>query len=155
MNDRAYSLGLTDTHFVNATGLDQPNGRSGNVGSAKDVARLMAYTWKHAPLALDATTALTTAYTSEDGFIHTAENTNEYVYHTPGLLGSKTGYTKLAGGNLSVIYNSGLSHPVVVVVLGSTREGRFKDVDTLVDATYDYIASGWYSYETAGSTPRG
>ena len=71
----------------------------------------------------------------------------------PGLLGGKTGYTNLAGGNLAVIYDAGLNHPIVVVVLGSTLEGRFGDVETLVDATYGYIENGWYEYEfMSGST---
>jgi D-alanyl-D-alanine carboxypeptidase len=86
---------------------------------------------------------------SEDGFIHTAENTNKQVYSFPGLLGSKTGYTDYAGGNLAVVFDAGLNHPIAVVVLGSSLDGRFTDVRKLVDATAEYMTSGWYAYEAA------
>jgi D-alanyl-D-alanine carboxypeptidase len=48
---------------------------------------------------------------------------------------SKTGYTDLAGGNLAVVFDAGIGHPVAVVVLGSTKEERFTDVQRLVRAT--------------------
>ena len=40
----------------------------------------------------------------------------------------------LAGGNLVVAFDRGLNEPVVVVVLGSTQEGRFSDVVALARA---------------------
>jgi hypothetical protein len=45
----------------------------------------------------------------------------------------------MAGGNLTVAFDAGLAHPVIVTVLGSTQEGRFEDVKNLVDATLDYL----------------
>ena len=44
----------------------------------------------------------------------------------------KTGLTDLAGGNLAVVFDVGLAHPVVAVVLGSTEYGRFEDMQKLV-----------------------
>jgi D-alanyl-D-alanine carboxypeptidase (penicillin-binding protein 5/6) len=155
MNLRAHELGLKNTSFVNPTGLDEPGGAPGAVGTAEDMAMLLAHAWREVPDALAHTDRTAYSFTSADGVTHYAENTNEYVERIPGLIGSKTGFTDLAGGNLAVMYNAGLDHPIVVVVLGSTREGRFEDVQTLVDATYDYVESGWYLYETAGSTEKG
>ena len=40
----------------------------------------------------------------------------------------------MAGGNLGVIVDISVGHPVVIVVLGSTREGRFKDMSILYKA---------------------
>lgn len=154
MNTRAQELELTDTFFRNPTGLDEGYTRGGADGSARDVARLVGYIWEHAPHVLDYTTVQTAQFASADGFTHRATNTNEYVYDIPGLLGSKTGYTDLAGGNLAIVFDAGLNHPIAVVVLGSTTEGRFSDVQELVDATYQYMESGWYDYEVAGTTPR-
>ena len=51
-----------------------------------------------------------------------------------GVLASKTGYTTLAGGNLVVAFDAGLNHPVIVAVLGSSYNGRFSDVTTLIEA---------------------
>jgi D-alanyl-D-alanine carboxypeptidase len=151
MNDRAKDIGLENTLYMNATGLDVPSG--GGLGTADDVSKLLTYIWKNNPEAIRYTNEYQRNFISEDGLAHFAENTNENVYKIPGLLGGKTGYTDLAGGNLAVIYDAGLNHPIVVVVLGSTREGRFSDVKTLVDATYEYTSSGWAEYEKiAGST---
>ncbi|MBI3020309.1 MAG: hypothetical protein HYY60_03235, partial [Parcubacteria group bacterium] len=47
--------------------------------------------------------------------------------------------TDLAGGNLAIIFEAGPMYPVVVVVLGSSVEGRFDDVEKLVWASLDYI----------------
>jgi D-alanyl-D-alanine carboxypeptidase (penicillin-binding protein 5/6) len=141
--------------FNNPTGLDEPNGDMGGVGTAKDVAELMTYIWQHDPVVLAHTDELDRTFTSTSGYVHDAENTNELVATIPGLIGSKTGYTDMAGGNLAVLYNAGLDHPIVVVVLGSSKEGRFTDVNALVDATYKYVESGWYNFEVAGSTSKG
>jgi serine-type D-Ala-D-Ala carboxypeptidase (penicillin-binding protein 5/6) len=151
MNFRAKEIGLEDTHFMNATGLDVPGG--GGVGTAEDVSKLLTYIWENQPAAISHTNEYQKTFISEDGFLHPAENTNDIVYEIPGLMGGKTGFTDLAGGNLAVIYDAGLNHPIVVVVLGSTLEGRFSDVKTLVDATYEYHTSGWADYHrVAGST---
>jgi len=117
------------------------------------MSKLMSYIWKNEPEAISQTNKHELEFVSEDGFLHVAENTNEDVNNISGLIGSKTGYTDLAGGNLAIIYDAGLNHPIVVVVLGSTLGGRFEDVESLVEATYLYVESGWYEYDTiAGST---
>lgn len=153
MNFRADELGLKDTTYTNPTGLD--NTRYGGYGTAKDMSLLLTYVWEHEPDTIRYTNEAKRTFVSLDSFEHVAENTNEYVYTTPGLLGGKTGYTDEAGGNLAVIFDAGLNHPITVVVLGSTIEGRFTDVQALVDATYEYVTSGWYEYEmnTGGTTP--
>jgi D-alanyl-D-alanine carboxypeptidase (penicillin-binding protein 5/6) len=147
MNQKAHDLGLVDTTFTNPTGLDDVGGMYGGEGTALDMAKLTAYAWKNFPDTLADSAELHRTFTSEDGFVHEAKNTNKQVYSYPGLLGSKTGYTDYAGGNLAVVYDAGLDHPIVIVVLGSTLEGRFSDVKTLIDATAEYMESGWFAYE--------
>ncbi len=153
MNLRAKEIGLNNTKYSNATGLDDY--ATGGLGSAKDVSKLLTYIWKNEPSAISKTVEYEYKFVSGDGFEHVAENTNKFVNNIPGLLGSKTGYTDSAGGNLAIIYDAGMNHPIVVVVLGSTVDGRFEDVQALVDATYDYVESGWFDYEmVAGSTKK-
>jgi D-alanyl-D-alanine carboxypeptidase len=154
MNFRADELGLDDTRFTNPTGLDDSS--PGGLGTAEDTAKLLTYIWEAQPEVLSYTNEQERVFVSLDDFVHVAENTNERVYNIPGLLGGKTGYTDKAGGNLAVIYDAGFDHPITIVVLASTREGRFDDVEKLIDATYGYINSGWYEYETeiGGSTPQ-
>jgi D-alanyl-D-alanine carboxypeptidase (penicillin-binding protein 5/6) len=131
----ASSLDLSQTHATNASGLDINTTVSGGYGSAKDIARLAGALIKQAPLIADATTLPSIRITSLDGKVHSFANTDIDVTHYPGLLLSKTGYTDLAGGNLVIVYDAAINHPVAIVVLGSTENGRFTDVSELMAAT--------------------
>lgn len=135
MNVRAQEIGLSETRFLNPTGLDISKTEAGAYGSARDIAFLMEHILENEPGILALTTDSTARLWSEEGDYVDAENTNFYIDEIPGLLGSKTGYTDLAGGNLTIAYDAGLSRPIVVVVLGSTQFDRFTDVMELVDAT--------------------
>jgi len=134
MNVRAEEIGLLQTHFTNPTGLDASVEESGAYGSARDMAFLMEYLIKKRPEVIESTRNTTASLTaSSAGSTISADNTNEIVSKIPGLIGSKTGYTELAGGNLVIAFDAGVNHPVIVSVLGSSREGRFKDVLKLVE----------------------
>jgi len=58
----------------------------------------------------------------------------------PRLLLSKTGYTDLAGGNLALVFDAGIMHPIAVIVLGSSKSARFTDGTALVAATLAHFA---------------
>tara|TARA_B100000745_G_C20147371_1_gene393475 strand:- start:1497 stop:2570 length:1074 start_codon:yes stop_codon:yes gene_type:complete len=133
MNIRAQELGLYNTSFKNPTGLDISQTESGAEGSAKDMAFLMEHIVTQKPDILTYTTQNDARVYSADGTYHDTQNTNYYINQIPGLIGSKTGYTDLAGGNLVVAFDAGLNRPIVVAVLGSTRNERFTDVITLVE----------------------
>lgn len=134
MNIRAQELGLSQTYFRNPTGLDVTEQAAGAYGSARDMAILLQHIVREYPAILEATQTRVSTLQTESGFTHTAHNTNPYVDQIPGLIGSKTGYTELAGGNLVVAFEAGVNRPVIVVVLGSTQSGRFSDVQTLAEA---------------------
>jgi len=136
MNELARSLGLSQTYFLNVSGLDLSSTQAGAYGSAHDMAKLFAYA-ASAQSELFARTAregvlLTTA--NGDGEM-SASNTNEAQGAIAGLIMGKTGLTDLAGGNLAIVFDVGLSHPVVAVVLGSSESGRFSDMRKLVETT--------------------
>lgn len=133
MNIRAEELGLANTHFKNATGLDLSPTEAGAYGTARDMALLMEYIIAHYPDVVALTKIDLTTINNEEGEYHVVKNTNEVVENIPGLIASKTGYTELAGGNLVVAFNAGLNRPIIVSVLGSTRNERFNDVLTLVE----------------------
>lgn len=135
MNIRAKELGLTQTYFRNPTGLDISETESGAYGSARDVTFLFEHILTEYPGILVATTEQSATIANNNGETHQAENTNPIVDRIPGLIGSKTGYTDLAGGNLAIAFDVAFNRPIIVVVLGSTRSGRFDDVLTLVDRT--------------------
>ncbi len=140
MNARAQELGLNDLRFSNPTGLDE-GATPGGKGSALSVAKLFSYIIKSKPEILTATREALVREKSLDDFDHTILNTNKIVNAIPGLLGSKTGYTDLAGGNLAIVANLGLNRPIAIVVLGSSEEGRFTDTKKLIGATLNYYSN--------------
>ena len=134
------SAGLLQTTAQNATGLDVNTSLSGGYGSAQDIATLAGEILTVAPEVAQATTHERVSATSLQGVAHSLPNTNQSLGPIPSPLLSKTGFTDLAGGNLVVVFDVGIGHPVAVVVLGSTKEGRFSDVRKLVDTTLTYFA---------------
>lgn len=140
MNLRAEELGLTKTYFENSTGLDLSPSKAGAYGSARDVALLMDYIVSNVTDAVALTKIDITNINNSRGQYHIAKNTNEVVKDIDGLIASKTGYTELAGGNLVIAFNAGLNRPIVVVVLGSSQEGRFVDTLSLIQKTRTYLA---------------
>ena len=132
MNKDAKSLGLGST-FTDPAGRDEGS-QIGGVGTVLDAAKLFAVARKNIPELLDATTKKRSTVIAGGERLSGIPNTNQEVEGLPGAEASKTGYTDMAGGNLGIIVDITIGHPVVLVVLGSTREGRFKDIDTLYTA---------------------
>lgn len=136
----ASALDLSQTYAVNGSGLDVNSEISGGYGSAYDLARLAGALVKTAPQVALATTRSSASATSEGGTSYTVKNTDPVVGTVPGLLLSKTGYTDLAGGNLALVFDAGIGHPIAVIVLGSSKNDRFTDGTTLVAATFAHFA---------------
>ncbi len=139
MNIKAEELGLATLKFYNPTGLDLSASRSGGYGSAAETSRLVEYITLNYPEILIPTIAPQTTLYNRAGYTHTADNTNDLVTDIPNLLGSKTGYTDLAGGNLTIVFDAGLNRYIVITVLGSTRDARFTDVAKLITATQNAL----------------
>ena len=99
MNDKAYRLGLTGTHFVNPNGLDSP----GHYSTARDLATLSAYAMQNPIFAQTVSTK--TVRVGE----RSLQNHNKLLWRVEGADGVKTGYTKAAGR---------------ILVSSATREGR-------------------------------
>ncbi|MCI0542186.1 hypothetical protein L0Y69_00305 [bacterium] len=139
MNSRAQDLGLRTFIFHNPTGLDIDDAKSGGYGSAKDVSSLFAYILGTNPEILAGTVLPRDSFTRRDGTQENAWNTNPLVASIPGLLASKTGYTDIAGGNLALAMNIGPLRPIIIVILGSTKDGRFSDAQKLIAASVKAI----------------
>ena len=133
MNAAAAAMGLTKTHFFNATGLDISTTASGAYGSAYDVARLAAIFYKDHPDFFELTTRPDVSI-SQNGKELKAGATATPLQGIPGFVAAKTGYTDLAGGNLVAVFDLEPGLTVIAAVLGSTHEGRFSDVATLITA---------------------
>lgn len=141
MNTKAVSLGLTRTSFTNVTGLDVNNEQyAANFGSARDIAVLFWYALTHTPEVFDTTRYARESFISYDQK-HSVDNTNEIIDSIPWVTGSKTGFTDVAGGNLVVSFDVGIGRPIVVVVMGSSKEGRFHDMQIIIDAVFKHITA--------------
>ena len=138
MNKKVEKLGMSQSFFLNETGLDISETVSGGYGSAKDVAILIENILREYPNLLDIS-SYKQAEVSSNLLTHQVINTNPSVENLPSVIVSKTGYTDLAGGNLVVVFDVGIDHKIVVSVLGSTKEERFSDVEKLVWATLEKI----------------
>ena len=136
----AAALGLSQTYAVNGSGLDISTAISGGYGSAYDLARLAGALAAEAPTIAFATTQDSARAVSENGVSFTVKNTDPMVTTIPRLLLSKTGYTDLAGGNLALVFDSGIRHPIAIVVLGSSKTNRFTDGTALIAATLAHFA---------------
>ncbi len=138
MNDLAQTLGLTQTYYLDPTGLDVSDTMASAYGSALDVAHLIAYMVKAYPDLLSATSERSIEVSDASGTTYTVLNTDKAT-DIPGLIGGKTGYTDLAGGNLAIVFDADIGHPVIVVALHSTKEGRFEDVRALTEYAHTLI----------------
>lgn len=141
MNNLVQTLGLTNTYFLNVSGLDESTTQSGAYGSARDVAKLFAYAASTSPQTFAATTQPSVTVYSTSGTGATGSNTDTALDSISGIMMGKTGYTDLAGGNLAVVFGTG-GHTIVAVVLGSTVDGRFSDMEQLVPAAQTAVAGG-------------
>ncbi len=134
------ALNLSQTYAVNGSGLDVNATISGSYGSARDVARLAGAIVEKAPAIARATALGSAQAVSAGGTSFSVKNTAPIVGSIQRLLLSKTGYTDLAGGNLALVFDVGIRHPIAVVVLGSSFKSRFTDGTALVAATLAHFA---------------
>ncbi len=131
MNKAAQDENLAQTYFLNPTGLDVSSSTAGAYGSALDIAHIAEDLLHEYPSIFEATTKapITQGDSGKD-----VPSTLEPLWSMPGLIAAKTGFTDLAGGNLVAVVDMGLGEPVIAVVLGSSRDGRFTDMRTLIKA---------------------
>jgi len=127
MNARAAALGMTDTHFVNPIGLDDP----AHYASAADLAKASAELIRRFPdvAAMAATPSLTLPATATH-HAFALYNLNDLVRKYPGATGLKTGWTGHAGGCLIATAARNGRH-LMVVLLASARP--FDEAAALLD----------------------
>lgn len=129
MNQKAEELQMTDSHFSNVSGVEQPD----HYVTARDLAILTKEAMKN-ELFREIVATDTTTITSVDGNIsHRLENTNELLGEIDGVMGVKTGWTLLAGECL-VTYVERENHQIITVLLNS--QDRFGESAKLIDWIY-------------------
>ncbi|MDO8488463.1 MAG: D-alanyl-D-alanine carboxypeptidase family protein [bacterium] len=123
MNAKAQEIHLSNTHFVNPSGVDE----QGHYSTAADLARLADVALRHPVFAKIVATENAVVAT------HVLTNVNQLLGKIPGVIGIKTGYTEGAKQALVTLVKRD-DHPVILVVLGS--DDRFADSAALIDWVY-------------------
>ena len=138
MNKKAQELGMSNTVFKNACGLDE----AGHLSSARDVATMSRAMLENHPQIKDYTTIwMDTLRNGETQLL----NTNKLLKRYQGVYGLKTGTTSGAGVCISAAAErDGLR--LIAVVLGAASSGERFDAAT---ALLDY---GFANFEMAGCT---
>jgi D-alanyl-D-alanine endopeptidase (penicillin-binding protein 7) len=114
MNAKAQQLGMTQTRFVDSSGLN-----NGNVSTANDLVRLVNETHKHELIQTMTTTPSFRVTDRNTGRQIAFRNTNRLVHrHSWDIALSKTGYTA-AAGNCLIMQTTIAERPLTIVLLNS------------------------------------
>lgn len=133
MNERANELGMTNTRFVNCTGLDAEE----HLTTAYDVAVMSSALIKHDLIKDYSTVWMDTLRDGKSELV----NTNKLVRFYEGTTGLKTGTTSTAKYCLSATAERNGLELVAVVMAGDSSNDRFGGAKKLLDygfANYNY-----------------
>jgi D-alanyl-D-alanine carboxypeptidase (penicillin-binding protein 5/6) len=132
MNQRAQELGMNNSHFENACGLEA----EGHLMSAADIGILSRELLLNHPEVTDYTTIWMDTIThktkrgeSEFGLA----NTNKFLKKYEGANGLKTGYTSAAGFSMSATATRNGTTLIAVVMGSETKDMRYEDAAKLLD----------------------
>ena len=125
MNARAAELGMTNTKFMNATGLDA----EGHASSAHDVAIMSCELIRHDLIKNYSTIWMDTLRDGESELV----NTNKLVRFYEGTTGLKTGTTSGAGYCLAATAQRNGLELAAVIMSGDSSQDRFEGAKKLLD----------------------
>ncbi len=141
MNDLVSKLGMSSTHFNDASGIS-----SRNVSSPSDLLKLVQYLYKNHPEILSLTRIPEKATVTGEEY-RMWRNNNQFVQlHQKDYIGGKSGYTPEAGGTLVALFALPIAgdelRPMAVVLLGTkTSKGIKYEV---AEEIIDYITENVY-----------
>ena len=142
MNRHARELGMTDTHFVNCTGLDDDPEAASHRTSAHDIALMSReLLGQHPDIKKFTTIWMDTVRNGAFGL----SNTNKMVRFYDGCTGLKTGFTSSAGYCLSASAQRNGMELIAVIMGSKTSAERFAAAKGMLD--YGFANYGLYTPE--------
>ncbi len=141
MNQKAASLGCTNTHFVNPNGLNDSN----HYTTARDMALIAKAAFENQTLSqiastvsydFPATASVPTVRKLTMG--HKMVNPANGEYYQ-GIVGGKTGYTSLAGNTLVTCAERDGKRLIAVVL--KSKQTHYTDTKALLDYGFAYLAA--------------
>jgi len=142
MNAKAEALGMTDTHFVNCTGLDDGENAKDHKTSAHDIAIMSRELLVSHPAIKRFTTIWMDSI--RDGAFGLS-NTNKLVRFYKGATGLKTGFTHGAGYCLSASAERDGMELIAVVMGADSSQERFDACRGMLD--YGFASYGLFRPE--------
>ena len=136
MNSRAEQLGMTDTHFVNCTGLDDEPEAAEHLTTAYDIALMSRELLGHEAIKKYTTIWMDTVRDGQFGL----SNTNKLVRFYDGTTGLKTGYTSAAGHCLSASAERNGMELIAVVLHCASSTDRFESAKALLNYGFSNYA---------------
>ncbi|EKE24979.1 MAG: D-alanyl-D-alanine carboxypeptidase, partial [uncultured bacterium] len=136
MNEKAKTMGLTNTNFCTASGLEIDGQESQCYSSAYDIGRIAAYSMRYDYIwKVFKQPSNTLIYSSDGKLQHTILNTDQIQNEVTGIIGGKTGFTPLAGYSLLMGANDPTGkHRIIAVLLDDIN--RWQDIRTAVSWTF-------------------
>ncbi len=128
MNEKATSLGLTNTHFDNPHGLESEN----HYTTARDMSVMALELLKHEKI-LEFTSIYEDYLKKPDGSSVWLVNTNRLVRFYEGVDGLKTGFTNQAGYCITTTARRGDMRLLSVVMKAETSDLRSKDTVSMLN----------------------
>lgn len=148
MNVRAQELGMTDTHFVNCTGLPA----EGQYTTARDVAIMSMAMFSH-PLYYEFSKIWLDNVDHGDGRVTQLTNTNKLIRLYDGCDGGKTGSTDDAGYCITATAQRGGMRLIAVVLGAPSGTERFDAAKEMLD--YGFANYRLYPVAQRGTPVRG
>jgi D-alanyl-D-alanine carboxypeptidase/D-alanyl-D-alanine carboxypeptidase (penicillin-binding protein 5/6) len=142
MNAQAALLGMSDSHFDNASGLPDPENRT----TARDMAKLAMALYRDFP-EYD-------HYFATRDFVfrgRLVRGHNHLMDRYPGMDGLKTGYTVASGFNLASTAVRDDRRLFAVVLGGRTAAGRDRQMAQLLDDGFDQAGDPASAVDVSGS----
>ena len=135
-NARAEQLGMTDTRFVNCTGLDDEPEAAEHLTTAYDIALMSRELLGHEAVKKYTTIWMDTVRDGQFGL----SNTNKLVRFYDGTTGLKTGYTSAAGHCLSASAERNGMELIAVVLHCASSTDRFESAKALLNYGFSNYA---------------
>lgn len=150
MNKKAAELGLSDTYFITANGLDEEDENGFHSTTAADLARLMKYCVLESPKKEEfiniCRTKSHTFSDYENKRTFTVENANKLLDMMDGVIAGKTGFTTQAGYcYVAALQRDNKTYIVALLGCGWPNNKNYKWEDT--KKLFNYGIEN-YNYET-------
>lgn len=126
MNEKARSLGATNSNFLNPNGLPMP----GQYSTARDLSIIAKAAYAN-PTIRSIVCLPQLVFRYPNGRTRVLTNTNKVLKKLPYCNGMKTGYTEAAGHCL-IASGARPGRDIIVVVLGDSKTGVWQDASALL-----------------------